>query len=197
MNALAERGGIERPETEARRPLVPSSLLAMLIFIGSELMFFAAFVSAHMITKSAATVWPPPGQPRLPVEQTALNTLVLLASGLALVLVQRHHARGSARALAWFNASLYLGAFFVVFQGYEWLGLLREGLTLTSSSQGSFFYLIIGMHGLHAVAALLTLAWARRKLRRGTLQGETLIGVAAFWYFVVAIWPVLYTQVYL
>ena len=41
-------------------------------------------------------------------------------------------------------ASLALGAFFVIFQGYEWVRLIGQGFTLTSSSLGSFFYLIAG-----------------------------------------------------
>ena len=49
---------------------------------------------------------------------------------------------------------MLLGAFFVLFQGVEWVALLREGLTLTSSTHGAFFYLIIGTHALHAVVAL-------------------------------------------
>ena len=48
---------------------------------------------------------------------------------------------------------MLLGAFFVVFQGAEWLALIGQGLTLTSSALGSFFYLIVGSHGLHAVGS--------------------------------------------
>ena len=90
-----------------------------------------------------------------------------------------------------------LGAFFVVFQGVEWVQLIGEGLTLTSSSLGSFFYLIVGLHALHAVIALglLGVTWAR--LRRGWLASSQLATAEIFWYFVVGVWPVLYLTVYL
>ena len=44
--------------------------------------------------------------------------------------------------------------FFVVFQGFEWVRLIGEGLTMTSGTLGAFFYLIVGMHALHAFAAI-------------------------------------------
>ena len=93
--------------------------------------------------------------------------------------------------------SVLLGAFFVVFQGMEWVALLREGLTMTSSTHGAFFYLIIGSHALHAVGGLSVLSWAYLKLRRGNLVRSQLLAVSIFWYFVVGLWPILYWRVYL
>jgi heme/copper-type cytochrome/quinol oxidase subunit 3 len=84
-----------------------------------------------------------------------------------------------------------------VFQGVEWVALIGEGLTLTSSNLGSFFYLIVGLHGLHAVAALLLLAYTWRLLRRGWLVSSRLAAAEVFWYFVVGVWPILYLTVYL
>ena len=43
--------------------------VGMLVFIFTEAMFFAGLISAHTIVKSqvAGQLWPPYGQPRLPV----------------------------------------------------------------------------------------------------------------------------------
>jgi len=92
---------------------------------------------------------------------------------------------------------MLLGGFFVYSQGTEWIALLSEGLTLTSSVYGSFFYLIVGAHALHAVAALLGMGWATYELKEGRLTAAQLGTVATFWYFVVLVWPVLYMKVYL
>lgn len=181
-----------------REPLVPSAVMGVLIFIGAEIMMFAGFVSAFAIVKAGAMgVWPPPGQPRLPIEETAFNTAALLMSGAFAFLAARAFSRDpvSARTPLWIAVAL--GAFFVLFQGYEWLQLLRDGLTLTSSTHGSFFYLIVGTHALHAVAGLAVLASAGLALTRGRLDGERFTAVRFFWYFVVVLWPVLYVQVYL
>ena len=85
----------------------------------------------------------------------------------------------------------------MLFQGYEWARMIGEGLTMTTSSMGGFFYLIIGMHAAHAIGALVLLGHACLRLQRGWLT-ESLFGATeVFWLFVVAVWPVLYMVVYL
>ncbi|HXV36770.1 MAG TPA: cytochrome c oxidase subunit 3, partial [Myxococcota bacterium] len=158
---------------------------------------FAGLMSAFSIVKAGALGWPPPGQPRLPVEATAFNTLALLASGGCLLAANRAYAADRARARRPLAAAMALGAFFVCFQGYEWVALIRQGLTLTSSNHGSFFYLIVGLHGLHAIAGLTVLARAGAQLARGRLAPGSFAAAQVFWYFVVGLWPVLYFVVYL
>jgi cytochrome c oxidase subunit 3 len=169
----------------------------MLIFVVAEAMLFAGLVSAFTIIRASAVVWPPRDQPRLPVEETALNTAALLASGVLLFFAQRALRRDRAQASRLLLISLLLGTFFVIFQGAEWVRLIEQGLTLTSSSLGSFFYLIIGLHALHAVAAIALLAHTWLGLRRGWLASSQLATAAVFWYFVVGVWPMLYFRVYL
>ena len=181
-----------------RRQVAPNGVIVMLIFVFAEIMFFAGFVSAHTIVKSGAIGgWPPPGQPRLPIEQTAINTAALIASGLLLYVAHRRFAKDPSAARVPMAIAMALGTFFVAFQGIEWVALLREGLTLTSSTHGAFFYLIVGAHGLHAVAALLALGYCFVRLLRRNLVMPQLMTAEIFWYFVVAVWPVLYWRVYL
>jgi len=180
-----------------RAPLVPNGVMGMLIFVMTEIMLFAGFVSAFTIMRVSSPLWPPPGQPRLPATETALNTAVLLASGIALVLARRAYNRHAPSARKPLLAAILLGAFFVLAQGREWVQLLAEGLTMRSSALGSFFYLIVGAHALHAVAAIGGLVYVYRRLVRGWLPSSTFATAEVFWYFVVGIWPVLYWRVYL
>lgn len=181
-----------------RRQLAPNGVIGMIIFVFAEIMFFAGFVSAHTIVKSGALGgWPPPGQPRLPIEQTAVNTAALLASGAVLFFAHRRFTTNPASARGPLALAMALGAFFVACQGYEWVALLREGLTLTSSTHGAFFYLIVGAHAAHAVAALLGLLYCFTRLMRRELVLPQLMTAEIFWYFVVAVWPILYWRVYL
>jgi cytochrome c oxidase subunit III len=184
----------------ARRQLASNGSLGMALFVFAEVMLFAGFISAYTIVQGSAMpgMWPPPDQPRLPIERTALNTAALLASGVLLFLGGRRFRRaGAAAAQPWMLGALALGAAFVVAQGMEWVALLRHGLTLTSSQLGSFFYVIIGTHGLHAVAAILALGWAVAAMRARRLTESALGAVELFWYFVVLVWPLLYWKVYL
>ena len=178
-------------------PLVASGVMGMLIFVIVEAMLFAGLISAFTIIRSSAMVWPPPSQPRLPIEETALNTAALLTSGVFLFLARRSFGRDRVRTQRALLVSMLLGAFFVIFQGIEWTALIREGLTLTSSNFGSFFYLIVGMHALHAVIALGLLAYAWIHLTRGWLASSQLATAEVFWYFVVGLWPILNLLVYL
>ena len=181
-----------------RQQIAPNGVVAMVIVVFAEIMFFAGLISAFAIAKTTAfDEWPPPWQPRLPIEETAFNTVALLASGVVMYFAHRRFARDPSSARAPFLVSMLLGAFFVLFQGAEWVSLIGQGLTLTTSTHGSFFYLIVGTHALHAVAALLALTWAYVKLRAGTLLSATFVTVQIFWYFVVLLWPILYFQVYL
>jgi len=181
------------------RPPIRTAVAGMLIFVGTEVMFFAGLISAFVIARSHATGWPPLGQPRLPVLATTLNTLVLLASGAALAAAARAAATpfGRHRTLRRLGLAVALGTLFVAVQGVEWTRLLAYGLTMRSSQYGSFFYLIVGMHAAHAVAAITALLSARWRLARGTLSADAFAAVRVFWYFVVGVWPVLYVVVYL
>jgi cytochrome c oxidase subunit 3 len=169
----------------------------MLIFVVTEIMLFSGFVSAFTIMRGSAVIWPPPGQPRLPIEETAFNTALLLASGAVLFVARRRFRVSQASARMPLLAAIVLGAAFVLLQGREWVLLIAQGLTLRSSALGSFFYLIVGFHALHAVVALGVLIWAWRKLSRGSIPPTTLAAAEIFWYFVVGVWPVLYWRVYL
>lgn len=199
MSARAATYVEQRPEPVRRKPLVSNGVLGMLVFIFTEVMFFAGLISAHTIVRSqvAGQLWPPYGQPRLPVEETAFNTLALLASGLVLVLAWFAYRRDADGARIPLLLSILLGTVFVAFQGVEWTALLAEGLTLQSSTYGGFFYLIVGAHALHAVGALTALTWSFYRLDRGQLSASQLATVSAFWYFVVLVWPILYWKVYL
>jgi len=180
-----------------REPLISNAVLGMLLFVFSEIMMFTGLLSAVTIARASAAQWPPPGQARLPIEATAFNTVVLLASGAYLWLAARAYRDTPRRANRLLLTSMLLGAFFVCFQGYEWVGLLKEGLTLTSSRHGAFFYVIVGAHALHALAGLTVLTAAYLKLRSKRLAPDFLAATQGFWFFVVGLWPFLYVRVYL
>ena len=187
------------PRDLARRNFTDHALFGMAIFVFTEVMLFAAFMSAYLITRNSAPpgMWPPADQPRLPFASTAFNTVALLASG-ALV-AQAHFAerrKGMKAARVPLTAGVALGALFLVLQGAEWANLLRQGLTLTSSQVGAFFYLIIGAHALHVVCALGLLLWCWTGLMAGRMPASRFGAAQLFWYFVVIVWPVLWLVVY-
>ena len=188
-----------RPRPRRPEKMMSNGVLGMLLAVFVEVMLFAGFISGFLIVKARAvgSVWPPPDQPRLPFERTAVNTSFLILSGIVLLFAHRAYQRGNKSIGLPLMVATLFGAAFVAMQGVEWVALLREGLTLTSSLYGSLFYTIIGAHAVHAVVAIGLLGWAWLRLQSGRLPREHLSVVALFWYFVVLVWPFLYFQVYL
>ena len=179
---------------------VSNGIVGMLIFMVTEAMFFAALISAYMVIRAGLDEWPPWGQPRLPVETTAFNTLLLLASGLLMAysraLLQKNKILEGRQ---WLGISILLGTFFLISQGNEWVQLINFGLTVSSSVYGGLFYLIIGAHGFHVIGTLTVLlyAWNRLGDSENPISPETLFPFQLLWYFVVFVWPILYVLVYL
>ena len=160
-------------EPAPRRPL-DNLRVAILFFIGAESMFFAALISALFVLRASLPVWPPPLQPRLPIGVTTANTVVLLASSVAMILAGRALTRIDRREVVrWLSVAAALGALFLVVQGVEWVRLIRHGLTLSSSTYGTTFYTLIGTHALHVAGALAWLVATRGAGRRGDAPGGT------------------------
>ena len=196
-------GGGDGPDREPgpRRPLLDNVRLAMLFLICGEVMFFGGLVSAFLVLRVTAAQWPPPLQPRLPVGVTGVNTLVLLASSVAMVAAMRALDGRDARALV--RRLLLaggLGAAFLLVQGYEWVRLVSYGLTVWSGAYGTTFYTVIGTHAAHVVAAVVWVAvtaWLAGAGRITEGRAGVLQACAIYWHFVVALWPILYVAVYL
>jgi heme/copper-type cytochrome/quinol oxidase subunit 3 len=196
MTTMKQAAHVARPG--ARREVVPSGLLGMVIFVGTEVMFFAGLISAFTIAKAGAPrdAWNLPAGQMLPLASTAVNTVALFASGALLWIAGRQYRARSGAAAQTLLAAIVFGVLFVMLQGREWVGLLGQGVTLRSSALGSFFYVIVGTHAVHAVAALAGLGVAWWRLRAGGLSYGFFLAAQTFWYFVVLIWPVIYARVY-
>ena len=177
------------------------SIFGLLVFLTTEVMFFGGLISTFLILRAGSPLWPPPGQPRLPVGVTAVNTLVLLLSAWTMRRAVRAIRAGERSALVrWLAATAVLGGTFLAVQGTEWVRLVKYGLTFASSVYAGTFYSIIGAHGLHVLGGMTFLLVVLRKAVSQSYSARGHLGVtlsSIYWYFVVGIWPVLYVLVYL
>ncbi len=189
------------PPAASREPVVSNARLGLLMFLAAEAMFFAGLIGAFLVFRLGSPVWPPPFQPRLPIAVTGVNTVVLLASGLTVRLALKAVRLGNTAGLVRYVwSTLLLGAVFLAVQGFEWVRLIRFGLTVSSGVYGSTFYTLIGCHGLHVLGAVLWLSVVGIQARKGRFTRQSHAGVetcAMYWTFVVALWPILYGLVYL
>ena len=182
------------------RRMEPSTL-GLLLFIAIEIMFFAGMISAFLVFRLGSSSWPPAGQPRLPVEITAVNTLLLLLSGVSMQGSLMSLRSGNSRFFLWaLGLTALLGTAFLSIQGTEWVRLVHFGLSAQSNVYGGFFYALIGLHGLHVTGGLLALLWVGQRAFRGAYGPARTLGVElcrTYWFFVVGLWPVLFVLVYL
>ena len=143
--------------------VVPDGVLAMIFILFTEGMLFAGLISAYIVNKAGAKVlWPPVDQPRLPVEVTAVNTLILISSAIVLYFFIRRVKNTmaiDAKSTNLLLVTMMLGGTFLAVQGTEWARLIGYGLTTHSSLYGAFFYTLIGAHGLHVMVGLSILGY--------------------------------------
>jgi cytochrome c oxidase subunit 3 len=189
------------PPVRPNLPILNNSRLAVIMLLAAELMFFAGLIGAFLVFRLSATVWPPPFQPRLPIGVTGVNSLILLFSALTMHWAVTAGRNGAAmNLLRQLISTTLLGALFLLIQGYEWVRLVRFGLTTSSSVYGGLFYTLIGAHGTHVFGGLIWLLIVCWQARRGRFTKTDFVGVQTarmYWTFVVALWPVLYGLVYL
>src|SRR5262245_47237696 len=99
-----------------RGSLTDNAVFGMALAVFVEVMLFAGFISAFVIVRGGtpAGLWPPPDQPRLPIATTAVNTAMLIASGVVLALAQRAFSRRRAEAHRLMGIAILLGSGFVL-----------------------------------------------------------------------------------
>ncbi len=183
------------------RPFMSSAMLAILMVIASEMMLFSGLIGSFLIFRLQSAFWPPPALPRLPIAVTWANTFVLLSSAVTISMAVRAVHQSRQRLLRrYLLATLALGVTFLAVQGSEWVRLVAHGLKLSSGSYGGTFYILIGCHGAHVTAGVIWLACVVVAAMRGRYNARNAAGIelcAVYWYFVCAIWPLLFVLVYL
>lgn len=197
---LPEEPHPSSPGPEARPP-VSNARLGMLVFLAFEAMLFAGLIGAFLVYRLGSQVWPPLGQPRLPLLVTWANTATLLLSGYTMRAALRAIRVGDREGVTTgLSRTALLGTIFLVVQGSEWVRLIRHGLTLSAGIYGATFYTVIGCHGVHVLGAVIWMLIARCGSSGDQLLARRHVGVelcGMYWYFVVGLWPVLFTLVYL
>ena len=182
-------------------PFISSTMLAVMIVIASEMMLFSGLIGTFLVYRMSTAFWPPPALPRLPIAVTWVNTFILLSSALTMTLALRAVHRSRQRLTRrYLLATLALGVTFLAVQGSEWVRLVAHGLKLSSGTYGGTFYLLIGCHGAHVTAGVIWLAcvvWFAMRGRYNARNAHAIELCAVYWYFVCAVWPLLFGLVYL
>ena len=172
-----------------------------IIWLSSELMFFAGLFAMYFTARARATEgWPPePTELNLPYALTF--TIILVASSVTCQFGVFAAEQGNVYGLRrWFTLTLVMGLVFVLGQAFEYAALVAEGTTISSSVYGSVFYLTTVFHVLHVIGGLVAFIYVliRSSMGRFTpAQATSAIVVSYYWHFVDVVWIGLFATIYL
>lgn len=107
-----------------------SSKVAMLLFLSTEAMLFAALIGSYIVLRfSGGGVWPDQGDVQVNVLSGLVNTVVLMVSSLTMLAAVRASAADHAsKATIWLMATLLLGTGFLVIKGFEYSAKFADGI---------------------------------------------------------------------
>lgn len=182
-----------RPATDGSDILseLPGELM-MWVLIVSELLVFGAALIACLAVRATDPAGFAADQARLDQTAAAVNTLVLVTSGLCAAAAVRAREGGQRRtARRWLLAAGSLGVVFLAVKAFEYASKAALGIGIETSPFFTFYYLITGFHALHVVAGvgvLALVAWAD--------SVRNMEAAVAFWHMVDLVWVMLFPIVY-
>jgi cytochrome c oxidase subunit 3 len=172
-----------------------------IVWLSSELMFFAALFAMYFSIRAAAPGLWREHTPHLNVAYALPVTLVLVSSSITCQMGVFAAERGDVyRLRRWFALTFLLGLAFVLGQVNEYRTLVHEGIRISADGYGSMFYLTTGFHGLHVTGGLIAFIFymARTAMGRFTpAQATAAIVVSYYWHFVDIVWIALFSMIYL
>jgi len=178
--------------------------LGFILFIGSEVMFFAGFFWAFFHSSLSPSillglVWPPINIVVLsPWGIPMLNTAILLLSGFSITWVHFGLIAGKSMHVYWgFIVTLGLAVLFTLLQIYEYF---NAPFNFTDSVYGSAFYSLTGLHGAHVIIGSIFIFVCFIRFLNSHFTRKHHLGfefASWYWHFVDVVWLFLYIFVYI
>lgn len=186
------------PIADTKAPM-DKRIVGMLVFIGSEAIFFMLLVLAYVYFRSAGIYGPT--AKNLDVGTTAIFSVCLFASSFTVWQAERNlKKRNRWWAVGWLIATIVLGAIFLYGEVHEYLGLIDKDITISRNTFGTSYYVLTGFHGIHVLTGLIMLTTiavftAFGEYKDGKTTPLTLISY--YWHFVDSVWVVIFAIVYI
>lgn len=181
-------------QPHARRGIdaLPGELM-MWVLIVSELLVFGAGLLAFMGVRLTDPTGFADAQDYLHRTGAALNTVVLVTSGVLAAQALRWRLSGQRLiARAALVAAAALGVLFLWIKGGEYAAKAAQGIAWDTHPFFTFYYLLTGFHAAHVLAGvilLLLVAWRD--------EPRNIEPAAAFWHMVDLVWVLLFPVIYL
>ncbi len=164
-------------------------------FLGFGNYVFAGLIGSYLVLRLGSDNWPNPWEV-LNIPLLTINTTILLTSSLTMVLAVSHLQKGNsaaaARNLLW---TALLGLIFLVVKILDYIHMVHNGFTISSSLFGSCYYLLTGFHGLHVLSGVILMMTLFFQTRRGAFSASNSVRVESsglYWHFIDAVWVILF-----
>jgi cytochrome c oxidase subunit 3 len=179
-------------EGHAREGGISNVILGMLLFITSEVMFFAGLFAAYFNVRATAPVWPPEGfADKLHWLPTA-EQIIPIVTFATIMLVTSSLVRS-------IGVTVVLGSTFLLLQLLDYSILYGEGVRLDSGTFGTTYYTLTGFHFAHVLGGviMLTVVLYRAMAGQFTSQHHDMVeATSIYWHFVDVVWIVLFSVIY-
>jgi heme/copper-type cytochrome/quinol oxidase subunit 3 len=203
LNAAAERDGATRDWASAASirdlPIDQArGTVAMCWFIVSEAMVFLALFFSYYYLGHDQPRWPIDDPPALalPTAMVVILFVSCIALRIGALLLRRGRELSARIALL---STMLLGYAFLVLNALDYRSQTMLSRP-TENSYTSIFYVIEGVHAVHLILGLLFLLYAALLPRLGP-TGKPPHGsyrnAAMYWYFVSAVWFVMYAVMFI
>ena len=186
-----------------RRGGISNPILGMLLFITSEVMFYAGLFAAYFNSRASASVWPPDQFADtlkiLPFVGPA-TVLLILSSFTCQMAVWAIRRGDRTRFLRAMSVTVVLGITFLLMQAADYYLLGSEGLTLSSGVFGTTYYTLTGFHGAHVFGGVVMLAVVLYRGSAGQFSArhhDAVEAASLYWHFVDVVWILLFSVLYL
>lgn len=171
---------------------LPGHPMMWILIVSEILVFGGAFIAFAGMRLSDPELFAQ-SQDHLDRLAGAINTMVLMTSGLCAALAVNAISQARRRAARWWlGGAAALGLAFLAVKAFEYATKLAAGLTPDTNAFFTLYYLTTGFHALHVVAGLVILSIVAWKLSLETVE----IG-ASFWHMVDLVWVLLFPIAYL
>jgi cytochrome c oxidase subunit 3 len=191
-------------EGHTREGGISNVILGMILFITSEVMFFAGLFAAYFNVRATAPGGWPPAEfvgklNMLPLVLPA--TILLVLSSITCQMGVRGIRRGDHRALVRnIGVTVVLGAAFLVMQGLDYVHLYADGVRLDAGTFGTTYYTLTGFHGAHVLGGVIMLSVVLYRSMAGQFSKahhDMVEATSIYWHFVDVVWIVLFSTLYL
>ena len=172
-----------------------------IVWLASELMFFAGLFAMYFTARARATGGWPPEPTELDVPYALVFTLILVLSSVTCQYGVFAAEIGNVYGLRrWFTITFVMGLVFVLGQANEYRNLVvNHDTTIASSTYGSVFDLTTGFHALHVIGGLIAFIFVLIRSTMGRFtpaQATSAIVVSYYWHFVDVVWIGLFSVIY-